>query len=197
MLYRLRRLPAAALAAGLLLAACGSGSRGGDATSSVSVTDLETTSSSAASGNAALTPPGTVLGLNQQAFIPISVNGVSGVIAVAITSVVAGVPQDLKTLQIAAGDPYYVNMKITNTGAPPNLGSYEPELFAIQSDGIQALSVNEPDDFPPCLDHGPSSLALGASVETCEAYVTEHGKPITSIQYLDSAGSKPISWRTT
>jgi hypothetical protein len=195
MVHSYCRLQAAALVAGLLLAACGSGSGTDDATSSVSVTDIETTSSSAFSGNATLTPPGSVLGLNQQAFVPLEVNGLSGVIAVAITSVMAGAPADLKALQIAAGDPFYVNMRITNTGAPPDLGNYVPELYAVRSDGIQALAVNEPPTFLQCLGRGPTTLALGASMDTCEAYVSESGKPVTSIQYIDPAGDKPITWR--
>jgi hypothetical protein len=195
MVHRYCRLPAAALVAGVLLAACGSGGGADDATSSVSVTDIATTSTSIFSGNATLTPPGTMLGLNQQAFIPLDVNGVTGVIAVAITSVVPGPVSDLNALQVPSGDPYYVNLKITNTGAPADLGSYEPELRAIRNDGIQALAVNEPATFLKCRGRGPTTLALGATAESCEAYVSEAGKPITSIEYIDAAGDKPISWK--
>lgn len=195
MVHRYCRLPAAALVAGLFLAACGSGGGGGDATSSVSITDVETTTTTLLSGNATLTPPGTVLGLNQQAFIPLEVNGLTGVVAVAITSVVPGPVSDLKALQVPAGDPYYVNLKITNTGAPADLGSYEPQLYAIRSDGVQTLSVNEPATFLKCRGHGPTTLALGATAEICEAYVSEAGKPVTTIEYIDPAGDRPISWK--
>ena len=195
MVHRYCRLPAAALVAGLFLVACGSGGGGDDATSSVSITDVATTTTTVLSGTATLTPPGTVLGLNQQAFIPLDVNGVTGVVAVAVTSVIPGPVSDLKALQVPAGDPYYVNLKITNTGAPADLGSYEPVLYAIRNDGVQALSVGEPATFLKCPGHGPTTLALGATAEVCEAYVSEAGKPITSVQYVDTAGDKPISWK--
>jgi hypothetical protein len=195
MFERLRRRPAAlvvAVTVGLVAGACGSG--GSEAETPTSVTDLETTASTDAAGTAAITPPGTQLNYGQPAFVPIQFNGRSGVISVAVLKVQLGLPQDRATLELASGNPFYVTMAIQNTGAPPDLGSYEPELFAIQEDGIQALAVNEPDDFPPCLDHGPEKLALGAAFTTCEAYVAADGAAVKSVQYFDSPGATPITW---
>lgn len=177
----------------LLAAACGSG-KGDDQTGTPSTPQLQTTASTAAAGTAALTPQGTTLSYGQPAFIPIDNKGRSGVISVAVLTVVAGVHQDLATLKFATGDPYYVTMTIQNTGAPPDLGSYEPELLALQDDGIDAAAVDEPDDFPPCMDHGPFKLPLGASFTTCEAYVADSGRTIKALQYYENPDAKPISW---
>lgn len=195
MIDRLRRRPAALIFAtvvGLLAGACGSGGNGAGSTDE---TPLETTASTEAAGTAAITPPGTVLKFGQPAYVPIQFEGRSGVIAVSVLKVSVGLPQDAAALDISAGTPYYVSMSIQNTGAPPDLGSYEPELQAVQDDGVLALSLNEPDDFPPCLDHGPTKLALGASFTTCEAYAATEGDAVKSVQYLDSPGANPVTWR--
>jgi hypothetical protein len=195
MFDRLRRRPAAIVVAatvGVLAGACGSGGSGAE--TPTSVTPLETTASSGAAGTAAITPPGTELDYGQPAFVPIQFEGRSGALSVSVLRVTAGLPQDAVALQLTSGTPYYVTMTIQNTGAPPDLGSYEPELYAIQDDGTQALGVSEPDDFPPCLDHGPEKLALGASFTTCEAYVATEGHVVKSVQYIDDTNTEPITW---
>ncbi|HKE76279.1 MAG TPA: hypothetical protein VKB57_21860 [Acidimicrobiales bacterium] len=189
--WRLRSAAVVVAVVGLLAGACGS--KGNDADAPTE-TPLETTASTDAAGIANVTPPGKVLRYGQPAFVPIQVEGRSGVIAVTIDKVAAGLPQDAAALQVAGGTPYYVTMTIQNTGAPPDLGSYEPDLFAVQDDGAQALSVNEPDDFPPCRDNGPEKLALGAHFTTCEVYLPSADHLVRSVEYVDSPGSKPITW---
>jgi hypothetical protein len=196
MFDRVRRRPAAiavAAAAALLGGACGSGGSGADAPTE---TPLQTTASTEAAGTAAVTPPGTVLKFGQPAFVPIQFEGRSGVIAVTVDKVTAGLPQEAVALQLpGGGTPYYVSMTIQNTGAPPDLGTYEPELFGVQDDGTQALSVNEPDDFPPCRDNGPERLGLGQQFSTCEVYLPSTGHLVRSVEYLDSPGADPVTWR--
>ena len=193
---RWRRRSAAVVVAaviGLLAGACGS--KGNDADSPTE-TPLETTASTDAAGIANVTPPGTVLRYGQPAFVPIQFEGRSGVIAVTVNRVTAGLPQDAATLQLAGDStPYYVTMTIQNTGAPPDLGSFEPDLFAVQDDGAQALSVNEPDDFPPCRDNGPEKLGLGQHFTTCEVYLPAAGHDVRAVTYIAQPGAKPITWR--
>ena len=184
-------------AALLLLAAACAGGGAGDDTGSPSSSTIGTTSSTDAGtgASATVTPPGTQLTFGQAAFVPLQVQGVRGVIAVAVVSVTAGLPQDRTVLRLANGNPYYVTMMIQNTGSPPDLGSYEPDLVGVQSDGIQASAVNEPDDFPPCEDHGPTALALGASFVTCEAYVAAAGTTMAAVEFIPGPGIDPITWK--
>jgi hypothetical protein len=193
--YRPRRWPAVAVAAALLaVSGCGSGggSAGEAATSSPS---LETTSSSQASGTAAITPPGTHLALGQPAFVQLTAaDGVQGIVSIEIVSITEGTPLERAALNFPSGDAYYVTMVIQNTGSPADMGSYEPEVDAVQEDGLDANSVNEPDDFPPCPDHGPTELALGASFFTCEAYIALPGIRVTSVEYVPGPQVDPIVW---
>jgi hypothetical protein len=194
MTNRPRRWSAVAVAAAVLaVAGCGSGngSAGEAATSSPS---LETTSSSQASGTAAITPPGTHLALGQPAFVQLTVDGVQGVLSIAVVSIAEGTPLERAALNFPSGDAYYVTMVIQNTGSPADLGNFEPELDAVQADGSDALSVNEPDDFPPCPDHGPTELQLGGSFFSCEAYIALPGIKVTSVEYVAGPQIEPIVW---
>jgi hypothetical protein len=194
MTNRPRRWSALAVAATLLaVAGCGSGdgSAGEAATSSPS---LETTSSSQAFGTATITPPGTHLALGKPAFVEMTVNGVRGIVSIAVVGITEGTPLERAALNFPSGDAYYVTMVIQNTGSPADLGNYEPELDAIQADGSEAFSVNEPDDFPPCPDFGPAELPLGGSFYTCEAYIALPGVKVTSVEFVPGPQIDPIVW---
>ncbi len=191
---RPRRWSVAAAAALLAVAGCGSGggSAGEAGTSSPS---LETTSSSQVSGTAAITPPGTHLALGQPAFVQLTAaDGVQGIVSIEIVSITTGTPLERAALNFPSGDAYYVTMVIQNTGSPADMGSYEPEVDAVQEDGLDANSVNEPDDFPPCPDHGPAELALGDSFFTCEAYIALPGVKVTSVEFVPGPQVDPIVW---
>jgi hypothetical protein len=188
-----RRWSAVAAAIALAAAAgCGFGDDGGEA--ATSTPSLETTSSSQASGTAAITPPGTHLALGQPAFIQLTVDGMQGIVSVEIVSITEGTPLERAALNFPSGDAYYVTMVIQNTGSPADMGSYEPEVDAVQEDGLDANSVNEPDDFPPCPDHGPAELALGDSFFTCEAYIALPGVKVTSVEFVPGPQVDPIVW---
>jgi hypothetical protein len=177
----------------VVAAGCGSDD-GGEGQAATSSPSLETTSSIQASGTAAITPPGTHLALGQPAYLQLAVNGVQGIISVVIVSITVGTPAERASLNFPSGDAYYVTMLVQNTGSPGDLGSYEPEVDAIQEDGNAAFSVNEPDDFAPCPDHGPAQLALGASFYTCEAYIALPGVKVTSVEYVPGPQVDPIVW---
>jgi hypothetical protein len=198
MTYRPRRwsvVKAAAVVALLAAVAAGCGSDdGSEGQASTSSPSLETTSSSQALGTAAITPPGTHLALGQPAFIQMSVNGVQGIVSIAIAGITEGTPAERAQLNFPSGDAYYVTMVIANTGSPADMGDYEPVVDAVQEDGAQAFSVNEPDDFAPCPDHGPTELALGASFYTCEAYIALPGVKVTSVSYISGPRIEPITW---
>jgi hypothetical protein len=186
---------AAAAVALLAVVAAGCGSDGGgEGEAATSSPSLETTSSSQASGTAAITPPGTHLALGQPAFVQMSVNGVQGIVSVEIVSITVGTPAERAQLNFPSGDAYYVTMVIQNTGSPGDMGNYQPQVDAIQEDGSQAFSVNEPDDFAPCPDHAPTELALGGSFFTCEAYIALPGVRVTSVNYVPGPRIEPIVW---
>lgn len=196
MIERFRRTPGAAvLVLAVLIATAGCGSGDDDSATPSSLSNLETTASSDAAGQAATTPQGTELHFGDRAFVPIGSDGLRGVIALRVMSVEAGVGQDRATLNIASGDPFYVTMFIENTGAPPELGRYVPNLIAVQDDGIQAAAVISPPDFLPCPSQSPTSLALGGNFVTCVAYVASAGRTVRTVQYLDGPDAKPISWQ--
>jgi hypothetical protein len=197
MIVRLRRTPGVAvLVLALLLAAsAGCGSGGDDSATPSTLSDLETTASSDAAGQATITPEGTELHFGDRAFLPIEFDGARGVIAVRVMSVEAGVSQDRATLNIASGDPFYVTMFIENTGAPPDLGHYVPAMTAVQDDGIQAAAVISPPDFLPCPSQTPTNLALGGNFVTCVAYVASAGRTVRSVAYIDGPDAEPITWQ--
>jgi hypothetical protein len=187
-----RRTPAvgAALCALLVAASC-SGGGGDPSAASPSTTQPASPTPTA---TVPVTAPGTELAFGQAASILLERSGRSGVVAVSIVSITPGNPEDAVALQHAAGTPFYVTMTVQNTAAPPDLGSYVPELIAFQDDGAQPSTVNEPPGFEPCLDNGPTALQVGQSFITCEAFVADPGTRVTAVGYTQSAEAEPIVW---
>ncbi|HZM32089.1 MAG TPA: hypothetical protein VFB77_16440 [Acidimicrobiales bacterium] len=184
----------AALAAAvfaLFVAASCSGGGGDPSAASPSTT---ATASPSPTATVPVTAPGTELDLGQPASILLEQGGGSGVVAVSIVSITPGSPDEAVKLQFATGEPFYVTMLIQNTAAPPELGSYVPELIGLQDDGNLSSTVNEPPGFEPCRDNGPASLAVGASFLTCEAFVADAGTRVTAVGFVSGPDADPIVW---
>jgi hypothetical protein len=187
-----RRTPVLAAAVFALLAAASCSSGGGDpSAASPSTTTPESTTPTA---TVPVTAAGTELAFGQPASILLEQGERSGVVAVSIVSITPGNEADATTLQFATGEPYYVTMLIQNTAAPPDLGSYVPELIGLQDDGNLSWTVNEPPGFEPCRDNGPASLAVGGSFLTCEAFIADAGTRVTSVGFVPAPDADPIVW---
>ena len=186
-----RMPPLAAAAGALLLAASCSGGGGDPSAASPSTTP---SSSPTPTATVAVTAPGTELSFGQPASILLEQDEQAGVVAVSIVSITPGTPEEALTLQLATGEPFYVTMTVQNTAAPPDLGSYVPELIAFQEDGRQAVAVNEPPGFLPCPDNGVASLPVGGTFITCEAFVANEGTRVTSVGFIAAPDVDPIVW---
>jgi hypothetical protein len=187
-----RRTPAVVAAVCALLTAASCSSGGGDPSAASPSTTAP--ASPTPTATVSVTAPGTELPFGQPASILLTRGERSGVVAVSIVSITPGSPEDAVTLQFATGEPYYVTMTVQNTAAPPDLGSYVPELIGFQDDGSQPHTVNEPPGFGPCPDNGPVSLQVGGSFLTCEAFVADAGARVTAVGYVATPDAEPIVW---
>ena len=190
----LRRASAIAAAGAMLLAASGCSVGGGGGPSAASPSTTPTTTP-VPTVTVEVTAPGTTLAFNQPANVLIQRGDRTGVVAVTVLAITAGTHEEAAQLNIGNGEAYYALLKIQNTAAPVDLGSYVPEFIGFQSDGLQAANVNEPDNFAPCPDNGPVALPLGSAFVTCEAFVATGGVPVNAVGFSPGFETDPIIWK--
>ena len=225
---------AVAVAALPVLAACG-GSSGGSSSAGNQPTSAAPPSSSAPSSSSApqtpapspseaggssattaggLTPPGTHLGLGQQAVVgwdPEDTGGKSVFkMAVTVLSIQKGSIADFKNIQLNAKEktatPYYVTVRIKALGSNPPSGDHNPAIFVngVDDRGQQQESVTFLGTFQRCDDpEAPAPFTAGKSYTACLTYLMPAGGSIKSMSWTQGPHKKddvtayfekPIVW---
>ncbi len=220
---------AAALAAGM--AACGSSNdNGGGSTAASTVTDTtagtptttdtattttETTAASTSSGG--LTPPGTKLGMGDQAmvgWVPPSKFSATGAqtgykLQVSVDKIEKGSIDDFKNIDLDADQkrstPYYVSVTVKAL-EDVKTGTDDPDISfdAIDDRGQEQGSVTFFGTFDRCDDtQVPRPFASGKSYESCITYLMPGGGSIDEVQWKSGPSKKndvtpyfdkPIVW---
>jgi hypothetical protein len=200
------------------VAGCG----GGDddsatpAAQSADTTTTSTTTSSSDSGGGAsagggLTAPGTSLTLGATAHVtykPLTATDDKNLFKVDATAekIEKGSIDDFKNISLDDSQknstPYYVTVKIENTGKDIPLGDQQgdPDLKfgAIDDRGQEQGSITFIGDFNRCQDKdAPKPFAKGKSYESCLAFLVGGDGSIEKVQWKgsDKYILKPVEWK--
>jgi hypothetical protein len=192
-----------------VLAACGGGSGGGStpanqptsaapsASSSAPQTPAAPSSSSAGNGGAStagkLTPPGTHLGLGQQAIVgwdPGDTGKNVFRMQVTVVSIEKGSIGDFRNIQLNAKEkastPYYVTLKIKALSSNPPSDEHNPAIAfnGIDDRGQQQGEVTFFGTFQRCDDpEAPKPFTAGKSYTACLTYLMPGGGSIKSMTW--------------
>jgi hypothetical protein len=158
-----------------------------------------------------LTAPGATLKLGQAAHVtykPLSATDDKNLFKVDATAlkIEKGSIDDFKNLGLdetqKAATPYYVTVKIENTGAEIPLGDAEgdPDLKfeAVDDRGQEQGSITFIGDFDRCTDNdAPKPFTMGKSYESCLAYLVGGDGSIREVgwQGSDKYILKPVVWK--
>jgi hypothetical protein len=164
---------------------------------------------STASGG--LTEPGATLKLGETAHVtykPLTATDEKNLFKVDATAVKIekGSIDDFKNISLdaeqKASTPYYVTVKIENTGKEIPLGDQEgdPDLKfgAVDDRGQEQGSITFIGDFERCVDtDAPKPFTRGKSYESCLAYLVGGDGSITKVQWKgsDKYILKPVEWK--
>ena len=194
-------LPATAVAATLVLSACGGESESATPTTTDTTTEEqnattpaeEATTSESASGGAGaaeLTPQGTALAMGEKAVVPFHASGEKGLVGVTITKIDKGAPADLAPLQLGSRadgyTPYYIRITVSNESGTDFAGSSIVTLDGLLADGSDAGGVySVPSSFTPCAkgEAGDDFVAAGTTYETCSLALAPDGAEVTGVAY--------------
>jgi hypothetical protein len=164
---------------------------------------------SSASGG--LTAPGATLKLGEAAQVtykPLSATDDKNLFNVDATAVKIekGSLDDFKNISLdadqKASTPYYVTVKVENTGKEIPLGDTDgdPDLKfeAVDDRGQEQGSITFLGDFPRCEDtDAPKPFTKGKSYESCLTYLVGGDGSITSVRWQgsDKYVLKPVVWK--
>ena len=173
-----------------------------------------TTSSNSGGGSSAgggLTAPGTALKLGDTAHVtykPLTATDDKHLFQVDATAekIEKGSMDDFKNISLDADQknstPYYVTVKIENTGKEIPLGDMEgdPDLKfgAIDDRGQEQPSITFIGDFDRCTDaDAPKPFTKGKSYESCLAFLVGGDGSIDKVQWKgsDKYILKPVEWK--
>lgn len=197
------------------MAGCGGDDDGGSATTPAATQNTEATTqtddgggSSAGGGHA---EPGATLKLGEAAHVtykPLSAIDEKNLFEVDATAlkIEKGSIDDFKNIDLDAAQksstPYYVTVKIENTGKEIPLGDTEgdPDLkFAAFDDrGQEQGSITFIGDFPRCEDtDAPKPFTQGKSYQSCLAFLVGGDGSITDVRWQgsDKYIIKPVVWK--
>jgi len=172
-------------------------------------TEADDGGGSSASGGP--TKPGATLKLGEAAHVtykPLTATDDKNLFKVDATAVKIekGSIDDFKNISLdedqKASTPYYVTVKIENTGEEIPLGDMEgdPDLKfgAVDDRGQEQPSITFIGDFERCVDtDAPKPFTRGKSYESCLAYLVGGDGSITKVQWKgsDKYILKPVEWK--
>jgi hypothetical protein len=184
---------------------------GAPATTQTAETTAETDDGDGASAGGGLTAPGTTLKLGETAHVtykPLTATDDKNLFKVDATAekIEQGSIDDFKNISLDEGQkdatPYYVTVKIENTGKEIPLGDMEgdPDLkFGAMDDrGQEQPSITFIGDFERCEDtDAPKPFAQGKSYESCLAFLVGGDGSITEVRWKgsDKYILKPVAWK--
>jgi hypothetical protein len=184
---------------------------GAPATTQTAETTAETDDGDGASAGGGLTAPGTTLKLGETAHVtykPLTATDDKNLFKVDATAekIEKGSIDDFKNISLDEGQkdatPYYVTVKIENTGKEIPLGDMEgdPDLkFGAMDDrGQEQPSITFIGDFERCEDtDAPKPFAQGKSYESCLAFLVGGDGSITEVRWKgsDKYILKPVAWK--
>ena len=185
-----------------------------EATPSTTQADETTAQSDDGGGSSAgggLTAPGATLGLGEAAHVtykPLTATDDKNLFKVDATAlkIEKGSVDDFENISLdedqKASTPYYVTVKIENTGKEIPLGDMEgdPDLKfgAIDDRGQEQPSITFIGDFDRCEDaDAPKPFVKGKSYESCLAYLVGGDGSITEVRWKgsDKYILKPVAWK--
>jgi hypothetical protein len=184
-----------------------------DAAAPAKTQTAETTaeSSGGSSAGGGRTEPGATLTLGETAHVtykPLSATDDKNLFQVDATAekIEKGSADDFKNIDLdeeqKASTPYYVTVKIENTGKEIPLGDMEgdPDLKfgAIDDRGQEQPSITFIGDFDRCEDaDAPKPFAKGKSYESCLAFLVGGDGSIEKVQWKgsDKYILKPVEWK--
>jgi hypothetical protein len=192
----------AAAALSLGLAACGGGGSDESSSSNPSTPQPPKTTADESTGNAGkgLTPPGTNLGLGQEAtvaWVPfaeedptMAVDGLE--LKVTVESIEMKTLDDLEGLELEPDEeeetPYFVKLRLEALGGtePPKDESPAIAFDAIDDRGQEQTSATIFGEFPDCEETDmPRPFTNGASYESCSIYLVHKGGAIQKVKWAD------------
>ncbi|HEX6651183.1 MAG TPA: hypothetical protein VF072_00450 [Thermoleophilaceae bacterium] len=187
-----------------------------DAAAPANTQTAETTATTADSGGGASagggrTAPGTTLKVGETAnatYKPLTALDDKNLFDVAVTAekIEKGSIDDFKNIDLdedqKASTPYYVTVKIENTGKEIPLGDQEgdPDIKfgAIDDRGQEQPSITFIGNFDRCEDtDAPKPFAKGKSYESCLTYLVGGDGSITKVQWKgsDKYILDPVEWK--
>jgi hypothetical protein len=198
----------------VLMFGCG-GDDDDDAAAPANTQTAETTAEAddggGASAGGGLTAPGTTLTLGETAHVtykPLTATDDKNLFTVDATAekIEKGSIDDFKNISLdesqKSSTPYYVTVKIENTGKEIPLGDMEgdPDLkFGAMDDrGQEQPSITFIGDFERCEDtDAPKPFAKGKSYESCLAFLVGGDGSITEARWKgsDKYILKPVAWK--
>jgi hypothetical protein len=204
--------------AALGLGACGSGGSSNSAstpatTTSATTTATTTTAATTTTGAAVpagSTPPGTVLAQGQTAHVTMKplADGFDSKKRYTLDATVVKIEQapksDFKDVNLdakqKAATPYYVRVRVANTGKPFPSKQDDPDVRfdGIDDRGQKQGSVILIGTFKPCDDKSaPDPFPKGKSYDSCLVYLIPGGGSISQVQWggSDEYFSKPVVWK--
>jgi hypothetical protein len=172
-------------------------------------TETDTGGGSSAGGGR--TEPGVTLKLGEAAHVtykPLSATDDKNLFKVDATAlkIETGSIDDFKNIELDAGQktstPYYVTVKVENTGEEIPLGDAEgdPDLKfqAVDDRGQEQGSITFIGDFARCEDtDAPKPFTKGKSYESCLAYLVGGDGSISEVRWQgsDKYILKPVVWK--
>jgi hypothetical protein len=120
-------------------------------------------------------------------------------IEVRVTRVVKGsMKRDFTNFGLTAKqlqqEPYYVSVKVTNTGPNP-LGGASAPVWALDSGNTYFPATTLVGHLPACQGGPlPKPFATGDSVSTCLLFLAEAGTTVEEIQLRPYEGFDPVVW---
>ena len=181
------------------------------ATTQTAETTTSSNSGGSSSAGGGLTAPGSSLKLGETAHVtykPLTATDDKNLFKVDATAekIEKGSMDDFKNISLDADQknstPYYVTVKIANTGKEIPLGDQQgdPDLKfgAIDDRGQEQPSITFIGDFERCTDaDAPKPFAKGKSYESCLAFLVGGDGSIDKVQWKgsDKYILKPVEWK--
>ncbi|GHE77088.1 hypothetical protein GCM10017786_02980 [Amycolatopsis deserti] len=201
----------AALAAPVLLTACGSdddSTAGAPAPNPASATTApssvpppESSAPATAAAGGATTAPGTELKLGERAVVPFEYgNSKSGTIAITVTAIERGDNADLAAFGDRAKGltPFYVRATIENVGGT-DLSYSSVSLRGLGADG-RSTGVIISGDTDKCESEsaGKDFTTAGAKYQTCVLTAAREGGSVTAAEFDkgDAYSGSPLVWKS-
>jgi hypothetical protein len=181
------------------------------ATTPAAETTTEADDGGGATAGGGRTAPGTTLKVGETAHVtykPLSATDEKNLFQVDATAlkIEKGSIDDFENISLdadqKASTPYYVTVKIENTGAEIPLGDMEgdPDLkfAAVDDRGQEQTSITFIGDFERCEDtDAPKPFAKGKSYESCLAFLVGGDGSITEVRWKgsDKYILDPVVWK--